>query len=187
MDLQLHIHRQNAQRIDHNRVVANTNRYHFVTADFTDDWEGSVIDCIGYNSRGEPVTFNRDGDKWVVPPEIIQAPAFNLSFVGVKEDGERITTTIVRVPVTDSGYTSGTMPEDRYPSKYEALMAELAAIRQEAIDAVDKVQTAVAGDVINDDLISKKTTYSSDKLEKEMSGLQGVEYSTPEDISDLMF
>lgn len=204
LDLQFHIHNQILGRIDHNKVVANTNRYHFIVAKFTDDWDGAAIDCIGYSSSGEPITFNVDDARdnvWVVPPELIQPPAFNVSFVGVKEDGERITTGIVRVDVAKSGYLSGAMPEDTYPTKYEALMSELAEIRREADEAVLRVQTAVAGDVINDGLIGEKTTYSSKKIEDRFmdgaevdaaiaegtKGLQGVEYSTPEDIDKYTF
>lgn len=194
MDLRFHVHKQSLQKISREKVIANSNEYLYLCVKFSDDWDGTMKDCIGYNESGEPIEFPLDAERenvWGVPSEVIKAPGFDISFVGIKEN-MRITTNTTHIDVADSGYVSGEMPEDKDPTKYEQLMEQLQKIKEEAEtaiqDAVNKtlenIQGIITDGIINDKKESVNTTYSSQKIEEKF--ISKNEFATQDEVSAVL-
>ena len=194
MDLQFKVKHQELYGTQRRVVVEGSNDYLRVCVDFSDDWQGTVIDCIGCGSGGKSVVFPRDPERenvWLVPSEIIRAPAFGFSLVGIR-DAMRITTNIGYVCVLEGGYVSGAMPEDEDFTKYEQLMAELARIRDDAYktiaDAIEEalkdVQITIAEGIIDDTRISEVSTYSSKKMNECFFGKDYA--ATPEEVREML-
>lgn len=194
MDLRFHVHNQNLQKISREKVVANSNEYLYISVKFSDDWNGTAKDCIGCIKPGSPVEFSVDAMRenvWYVPQQLIQPPGFDVSFIGISGN-KRITTNTVHIDVSDSGYISGEMPEDKAPTKYEQLMAELQKIKEEAEtavqDAVNKalesIQSIITEGIINDEQESAATTYSSQKIEKNF--ISKKEFATQDEVNAVL-
>ena len=194
MDLRFHVHHQNLQKISREKVVANSNEYLYISVKFSDDWDGTMKDCIGCIKPGSPIEFSADAMRenvWYVPQQMIQPPGFEVSFVGISGN-KRITTNTVHIDVSDSGYVSGEMPEDKEPTKYEQLMAELQKIKEEAEtaiqDAVNKALESIQGiiteGIINDKVESAATTYSSHHIEEKF--ISTDDFATEDEVGSVL-
>lgn len=193
MDVQLHVYNQSVQRLDNYKPVANSRGYLHICVSFSEEWDNKTIDCIGYSTSAvQPIEFNPSKTRenvWVVPPEVIKMPSFSVSFVGIDENGTRITTNVIKIPIVESGYVSGTLPEDEDFTKYEKIMADIANAKKDVEASATNIADKVTKEVVSDDEVSSGKTWSSEKIMQKLQEIEmgETEYATADDLKDLDF
>lgn len=124
----------NVEILDNGEIVAYGNSisdsvgFEKIRFNFPDGWNGYTKKAIF--KCGETtvnVFLNADDtvcsgeDECLVPNEVIKAPQFTVSVLGVKGDS-RATTGEAVIKVSESGYTKGDFPANPTPTEYEQLV-----------------------------------------------------------------
>lgn len=115
---------QKMKRTDDTFLANMTSGY--LQADFVFDemWNGykkTVIFIEGGKAYSVPIIYNTNIID--VPHEVLDGFGFDVSVFGVNENGVRITTNIVNVPLENSGYMEGETPGEPTPDVYTKLLA----------------------------------------------------------------
>ena len=112
------------RRTGRNLIVADSIKYLAVRFNFSDEWKRTKKTVIfTYNENSYNVLLD-DDNIVVVPYEVIHHPGFTLSVYGTN-NGMRITTSTIRVPVIKSGYTEGETPPEPTQTVYEQILDKL--------------------------------------------------------------
>lgn len=124
----------NVEILDNGEIVAYGNSisdsvgFEKIRFNFPDGWNGytkkAMFKC---DETTVNVFLNADDtvctgqDECLVPNEVIKAPQFTVSVLGVKGDS-RATTGEAVIKVSESGYTKGDFPDNPTPTEYEQLV-----------------------------------------------------------------
>lgn len=140
MQLDFKVNEQTLSLHSKKNVVADSLNYltcHFV---FSDEWLGITKTAVFVSNTEEVYNVILENDTCEVPWEVIKAPSFKVSVFG----GDRITTSVVAVNVTESGYIEGGTPEDPTPDVYEQIMGCLGDI-ESSLDNIIAIQNRLIG------------------------------------------
>lgn len=158
----------NGQVISSGNTIADSVRFEKIHFSFPESWNGYTKKAIFKNGE-RMVNIFLNGDETVctgtdecfVPNEVIKAPEFTVSVLGVMGDS-RATSAEAVVNVTESGYTKGDFPIDPTPSEYEQLLNISEETRQ--------IARSVRYDADNGNFKGEK----GDKGDTGSQGIQGV-------------
>ncbi|MFR3727637.1 hypothetical protein [Lacrimispora sp.] len=126
MILDFHVNKQKLIRADTEQPAAQSMQYLVCRFIFSsEDWANMEKHAVfkrylGGNSDAYTVPLNNEGDA-IVPAEVITAKGFEVSVYGYN-DGQRITTNKIYVPVHETGYEQGGTPSTPAPALYEQLL-----------------------------------------------------------------
>lgn len=158
----------NGQVISSSNTIADSVRFEKIHFSFPESWNGYTKKAIFKNGE-RMVNIFLNGDETVctgtdecfVPNEVIKAPEFTVSVLGVMGDS-RATSAEAVVNVTESGYTKGDFPIVPTPSEYEQLLNISEETRQ--------IARSVRYDADNGNFKGEK----GDKGDTGSQGIQGV-------------
>lgn len=118
----------NGEVIAYGSTVTDSARFEIIHFNFPDSWNGYTKKAVFKNGDTTVNVFlNADEtictgeDECLVPNEVIKAPQFTVSVLGVMGES-RATSAEAVIKVTASGYTEGYFPENPTPTEYEQLI-----------------------------------------------------------------
>lgn len=126
MILIFHVNKQKLIRADTEQPASQSVQYLMCQFDFqSEDWNSMEQHAVfkrylSGNSESYTVPINSSGEA-MVPAEVITATGFEISVYGYN-DGQRITTNKIYIPIQESGYGQGKVPNPPAPTLYEQLL-----------------------------------------------------------------
>lgn len=131
MQLKFNVNEQTLSLVSKQQVVADSLNYLTCKFSFSEEWLGVSKTAVFISSTEAVYTAVLDADNTCeVPWEVIEFPAFRASVYG----GNRITTNMITVNVTESGYFEGDTSEEPSPSVYTQIMESIAEQNREISD-----------------------------------------------------
>lgn len=118
----------NGQVVSLGNTISDSVKFEKIHFSFPESWNGYTKKAV-FKNGDKTVNIFLNGDETVctgtdecfVPNEVIKAPEFSVSVLGVMGDS-RATSAEAVVIVTESGYTKGDFPIEPTPSEYEQLL-----------------------------------------------------------------
>lgn len=162
----------NGQVVSLGNTIADSVRFEKIHFSFPENWNGYTKKAV-FKNGDKTVNIFLNGDETVctdtdecfVPNEVIKAPEFTVSVLGVMGDSIATSAEAV-VNVTESGYTKGDFPIAPTPSEYEQLLNIAEETRQ--------IAQSVRDDADNGNFKGEKGDTGS-KGEKGDTGEQGIQ------------
>lgn len=119
MNIEFQVKNQIIERVDKNKVVADSRNYLFAVFDFSDEWNGTITALF---KKGEKsIEMLLENGRCPVPDEVITEGEFSVSCVC----GDRITANREYVSVEASGYEQGKTPQPPTPDVYTQIIERL--------------------------------------------------------------
>lgn len=118
MQLEFKIEEQTLSLTSKQNVVADSLNYLTCKFTFSEEWNGLIKTAVFVSNTDEVFSTILADDACSVPYEVIESPSFRVSVFG----GNRITTNIVTVNVTESGYMEGDTPSEPTPDVYTQIL-----------------------------------------------------------------
>jgi hypothetical protein len=145
MELKFKVEEQTLSLVNKKNVVADSLNYLTCAFGFSYEWAGLLKTAVFISESDEVYTAVLDKeDKCEVPWEVIKSPSFRVSVYG----GDLITTNIVLIQVTESGYLQGDISEEPTPEVY----AQITKLIEEQIKDVADFGRAVSAKVRGESL-----------------------------------
>lgn len=116
MNIEFQVKNQIIERVDKNKVVADSRNYLFAVFDFSDEWNGTITALFKKDGKSKEMLL--DNGKCLVPDEVITEGEFSVSCVC----GDRITANREYVSVAASGYEQGETPQPPTPDVYTQII-----------------------------------------------------------------
>ena len=139
MQLEFKIDQQIITRIDKNKVVAKSKNYLYAKFSFCDAWQGVEKTAVFKSATGIVKNVIMVDDVCKVPHEVIDYPMFTVSVFG----GDRITVNKALIPVEESGYEEGSIPDEPTPDVYAQLL-EMVSKTEELAESIVKGESSRA-------------------------------------------
>lgn len=119
MNIEFQVKNQIIERVDKNKVVADSRNYLFAVFDFSDEWNGTVTALFKKGKKS--IEMLLENGRCPVPDEVITEGEFSVSCVC----GDRITANKEYVSVEASGYEQGETPQPPTPDVYTQIIERL--------------------------------------------------------------
>lgn len=121
MQLEFKVSEQTLTLESKQNVVADSLNYLTCHFTFTDEWKDITKTAVFISNTDAVYNVILKDDCCEVPWEVIEAPSFRVSVFG----GNRITTTVLAVNVSESGYIEGETPEEPTPDVYQQILESM--------------------------------------------------------------
>lgn len=119
MQLEFNIAEQTLTMTNKKNVVADSLNYLTCKFTFSEEWNGLTKTAVFISNTDSVYNMIITNDCCDVPHEVIKSPSFKVSVFG----GNRITTNLLTISVTESGYEEGEISEEITPDLYEQIMS----------------------------------------------------------------
>ena len=168
-------------------IVSDSVKYLRCIFKFSDDWKDFAKTVIFKDDVGNAYSILLEGDTCIVPYEVLTGNKFAISAFGTN-DGVRITTNEITVPIIASGYTEGKTPAKPVPTAYELILDKLRQIGTLLRLKTNNKETLV--DAINE-VVDTKADQSLENVDNEVfkqkaeqAGVGGSDVTIDTEMSD---
>ena len=170
--LRFEVNGQSLKWVDKGVIASGAVSYPVLLFELYGDWTRGKNTAIFENSNGVYHVLVNDDGSCSVPHEALTDSSFKLSLFNSNDDGRRITTNQLTLPVAYSGYKDGESPADPTPTIYEQIL--------EALDENDR-SIAVERARINNMITSGDSASADAELLDIRVGYDGATYDSAGD------
>ena len=148
MNILVNINNQTLSLASNPQLASDSKNYLKIKANFqSSDWKGQLAyGLFTYNNETYKKYFGVDdglaANEMYVPKEVIHAPGFNVSFFC----GDLITTNLLFIPISESGYTENIKNQSATPTVMEqmnTLMSKYASICNEILQDCEAIKEEI--------------------------------------------